>query len=113
MLNSLVIHSRNNKRALNLKITVAININPFNAVTAEYVIANRINRVFRIQKLLQANAHLSIILFGDEALKHAELHRSAIAFKELVDFRSAPVVFDIVGHENELHDIAVQNGSVS
>ena len=61
---------------------------------------------------MQANAHLGIILCGDEALKHAELHRSAIPFKELVDFGPAPVVFDIVGHKNELHDSAVQNRSV-
>ncbi len=89
---------------MNLKIAVAINIDPFNAVPAKHVVTNRINRVFRIQKLLQANAQLRVILFGDEALKDTVLHRGTISFEKLMDFCPAPVVFDIVGHKNELHD---------
>ena len=66
--------SRNNKRTLNDEVAIASNIYPFNAVPAKHVITNRIDRVLWIEKLLQAHAHLGVIIFGDKAFKDAVLN---------------------------------------
>ena len=59
--------------------------------------------MFGVEEFLQAHAHFGVIILGDKAFEDAVLHRQTIPFKEFMDFRSAPVVFDIVGYKNKLH----------
>ena len=69
--------------------------------------------MFGVEELLEAQTHRGVIPFGDKAFKDAVLHRQTIPFKKFMDFRPAPVVFDIVGHKNELHDVSCSTRSNS
>lgn len=59
--------------------------------------------MFGVEELLQAQAHFGVLLIRDKAFEDAVLHRQPISFKEFMDFRPSPVVFDIVGYKNKLH----------
>lgn len=59
--------------------------------------------MFGVEEFLQAHAHFGVLLIRDKAFEDAVLHRQSISFKEFMDFRPSPVVFDIVGYKNKLH----------
>jgi hypothetical protein len=88
---------------VDFEVAVAVNIYPFDAVAAEGVIANGVERMFWVEEFLEAHSQVGVILLTDKAFKHAVLHRRAIPFKNFMDFCPAPVIFDVVGNKNKLH----------
>lgn len=101
--------SGNDERTGDFKRAVAVHIDSFNTIPAEPVIPDAVERVLRIHQALQPLTKTCIILIRQKTFKHAVLHGYTISFKYLVDFRSPPVVFDIVRYKYELHFSELRN----
>lgn len=64
---------------------VAVDIDSFDAVPAEHVVTNGVDRMFGVEEFLQAYAHFGVLLIRDKAFEDAVLHRQSISFKEFMD----------------------------